>query len=55
MRCGYRRARVEDVSRMAGIGKGSVYLLFESKEALYLEVIDACMSRLWVPETRSRS
>ena len=43
---GYRRTRVEDVSRMAGIGKGSVYLLFESKEALYLAVIDACMSRL---------
>jgi AcrR family transcriptional regulator len=43
---GYRRARIEDVARVAGIGKGSVYLLFESKEALYLAVIDVCMSRL---------
>ena len=43
---GYRRARIEDVARVAGIDKGSVYLLFESQEALYLAVIDACMSRL---------
>lgn len=45
-RLGYRRARIADVAEVAGIGKGSVYLLFESKEALYLAVIDASMSRL---------
>lgn len=41
-RFGFRRARVEDIAREAGIAKGAVYLEFPSKEAL----LEAVVSRL---------
>ena len=35
---GYRRTSVEDVARSANIAKGTVYLYFANKEALFAEV-----------------
>ncbi|GGK97563.1 TetR family transcriptional regulator [Sphaerisporangium melleum] len=36
---GYRRVTIEDVARRAGIGKGTVYLHFKTKEMLFLTVV----------------
>jgi AcrR family transcriptional regulator len=38
---GLQRARLEDVAREAGVSKGTIYLYFESKEALFREVVRA--------------
>jgi len=38
-RFGFKKASVEDIARQAGVGKGSVYLHFESKEALFEAVL----------------
>lgn len=35
VRYGFKKASVEDIARKAGVGKGSIYLHFESKEALF--------------------
>lgn len=40
-RFGYRRARVGDIAHDAGVGKGTLYLYFDSKRALLI----ACLSR----------
>lgn len=37
---GVRRARVEDIARETGIAKGSFYLFFESKEELFLQLLE---------------
>lgn len=37
---GYRRARVADVAARAGIGKGTIYEYFRSKQELFLAVFD---------------
>lgn len=37
-RHGYRKASVEAIARQAGIGKGSVYLFFDSKAVLFAAV-----------------
>ncbi len=39
LRWGYRRVTIEEVARHAGIGKGTVYLHFPTKEALFLTVL----------------
>ncbi|TQM42941.1 TetR/AcrR family transcriptional regulator [Pseudonocardia cypriaca] len=39
VRWGYQRVTIEDVARHAGIGKGTVYLHFRSKDALFLTVL----------------
>lgn len=39
VRWGYRRVTVEDVAAHAGIGKGTVYLHFHTKEALFLTAL----------------
>lgn len=44
-RFGYRRTSVEDITREAGTGKGSLYLHFDSKEAVYLAVVEASLER----------
>lgn len=36
---GYYQARVEDIAREAGVGKGTVYEYFVSKEDLYLKML----------------
>ncbi len=40
MTCGIRKTNVEDLTRAAGISKGAFYVFFDSKEELFLEVIE---------------
>jgi len=44
-RFGYRRTTIEDITADAGTGKGSLYLHFESKQAVYLAVVEASVER----------
>jgi AcrR family transcriptional regulator len=44
-RFGYRRTTIEDITAEAGTGKGSLYLHFESKQAVYLAVVEASLER----------
>lgn len=39
LRWGYQRVTIDDVARQAGVGKGTVYLHFRTKEALFLTVL----------------
>ncbi|KAB8190008.1 TetR family transcriptional regulator [Nonomuraea phyllanthi] len=43
---GYRRVTIEDVARRAGIGKGTVYLHFNTKEVLFLTVLMRAQARI---------
>ncbi len=45
-RYGYRKMTVEDIAVQAGIGKGTVYLHFSSKEEVVLSHIDRIVDRL---------
>ena len=45
-RYGYKKMTVEDLAREAGIGKGTVYLSFESKESVAFACIDRMVERL---------
>lgn len=45
-RFGYRKMTVEDIANEAGIGKGTVYLHFSSKEEVVLSHIDRIVDRL---------
>ncbi|PTL80882.1 TetR/AcrR family transcriptional regulator [Vitiosangium sp. GDMCC 1.1324] len=45
-RFGFRRTRIEDIARDAGIAKGAVYLEFESKEVLLHAVIEALFGEI---------
>lgn len=47
-RFGYRKMTVEDIATEAGIGKGTVYLHFSSKEEVVLSHIDRIVDRLKV-------
>lgn len=47
-RSGYRKMTIDDLAREVGIGKGSVYLHFESKEEIALAHIDRIIGRLSV-------
>ncbi|HEY9382527.1 MAG TPA: helix-turn-helix domain-containing protein [Gemmatimonadales bacterium] len=47
LRHGYRRVTVEDLAREAGIGKGSVYLHFDSKEEVALAVVNRWSDRVF--------
>lgn len=44
-RFGYRRATVDDITRHAGTGKGSLYLHFDSKQDVYLAVVEESLER----------
>lgn len=44
-RFGYKRTTVEDVATEAGTGKGSVYLHFESKQDIYMAVVEHSLDR----------
>jgi AcrR family transcriptional regulator len=44
-RFGYRRTTVDDITADAGTGKGSLYLHFESKQAVYMAVVEASLER----------
>ena len=37
---GYHQTRIEDITELAGTGKGTFYLYFKSKEDLVLDVFD---------------
>ena len=54
-RFGYRRTTVEDITKAAGIGKGSLYLHFTSKKQAYLAVVESRLreSRLVAREPNS--
>ena len=45
-RFGYRKMTVEDIAAEAGLGKGSIYLHFSSKEEVVLSHIDRIVDRL---------
>ena len=42
---GYRATSLEEIAESAGFSKGAVYSNWESKEALFLELLDAASSR----------
>src|SRR5712664_3677444 len=43
---GFAAARLDDVARRAGVAKGTIYLHFRDKEALFQELIRAMLSPL---------
>jgi len=43
---GYKRMTIEDLAKHAGLGKGTVYLYFESKQEVALSFIDRQNARL---------
>lgn len=45
-RFGYRKMTVEDIAAEAGIGKGTIYLHFASKEEVVLSHVDRVVDRL---------
>jgi AcrR family transcriptional regulator len=45
-RYGYQKTTMDDVARDAGVGKGTIYLHFPSKEELVLSTIDRIVDRL---------
>jgi len=45
-RFGYRKMTVEDIATEAGIGKGTIYLHFSSKEQVVLSHVDRIVDRL---------
>src|SRR2546421_5275089 len=45
-RFGFKKMTIEDLAREVGIGKGSVYLHFPSKEEIALSHIDRLIERL---------
>jgi AcrR family transcriptional regulator len=45
-RFGYRKMTVEDIAADAGIGKGTIYLHFNSKEEVVLSHVDRIVERL---------
>jgi len=44
-RFGYRRTTIDDITAEAGTGKGSLYLHFESKQAVYMAVVEESLER----------
>lgn len=45
-RFGYKKTTMDDVARLTGVGKGTIYLHFSSKEELILGTIDRLVDRL---------
>ncbi len=41
---GFAATRLEEIAARAGVGKGTIYLYFESKEALFKAAVDAAMT-----------
>jgi AcrR family transcriptional regulator len=51
-RFGYRRTTIDDITAGAGTGKGSLYLHFESKQAVYMAVVEASLERFVASASR---
>jgi AcrR family transcriptional regulator len=51
LKYGYRKMTVEDIAREAGIGKGTVYLYFPSKEEVALGWFDRAHGRVGAQQT----
>jgi AcrR family transcriptional regulator len=49
VRWGYHKVTIDEIARQAGIGKGTVYLHFRTKEALFLTVVLRAQWRSVVP------
>ena len=47
-RYGYQKMTIDDLAREVGIGKGSIYLHFKSKEEIALSHVDRIIERLCV-------
>lgn len=45
-RKGYHQTRVSDIIQAAGVARGTFYLYFESKNAIFLELLDKLLSQL---------
>ncbi len=45
-RYGYKRAAVDDIARAAGVAKGSIYLEFPSKKAVFVAVAERLATQL---------
>jgi AcrR family transcriptional regulator len=43
---GYRNTDVQEIADIVGIGKGTIYRAFGSKEGLFFAAVDLCMQRL---------
>lgn len=65
-RFGFKKASMEDIARRAGVGKGSIYLHFESKEELFeaavrlatgqgLAELEGAVRRATTPEAQIRA
>src|SRR3981081_3952444 len=56
---GFAATRLDDVAKRAGVAKGTIYLHFEDKEALFQELVQAAVApvieRLAVPPAAGRS
>jgi len=53
-RYGYRKTTIEDIAQEAGIGKGSVYLRFESKEEIGMAWLQSLHEHLFEDSTLRR-
>ncbi len=42
----YHDVTIDEVATKAGIAKGTIYLYFESKERLYLEILENCFESI---------
>jgi len=45
-RLGYHTAKIEDIVAAAGIARGTFYLYFEDKRAIFEEIVDRTIARL---------
>ncbi|MFZ2491087.1 MAG: helix-turn-helix domain-containing protein, partial [Thermoanaerobaculia bacterium] len=54
-RFGYRKMTVDDIAAEAGIGKGTVYLSFPSKEEVVLSTVDRIVDRVCAEMERMAS
>lgn len=54
-RKGYHEASIEDVIRRAGVARGTFYLYFDGKRAVFQEVLEGLFARIWqkVPPIRT--
>lgn len=49
---GYHAAKVEDIVAAAGVARGTFYLYFEDKRAIFAEIVDRMLTRVGMAITR---